>query len=104
MATTISNKRLDKNKKVLSEAQKKVLTETLMERKSTHGDFSVNSAISQQMKMIIREFDGNLSETQKEALDMIVHKISRILAGDPNHKDSWHDIAGYAKLVEDRII
>ena len=34
---------------------------------------------------------------------MIVHKIARILAGDPNHADHWHDIAGYAILVEERI-
>ena len=29
---------------------------------------------------------------------MILHKIGRILAGDPNHKDHWVDIAGYANL------
>lgn len=95
MATTISKKRLDKTKKVLSD--------TLAVRPTTHGDFSVNSVISQEMKMIVRSYDGNLSDVQKEAIDMIVHKISRILAGNPNTKDHWHDIAGYAKLAEDRI-
>jgi hypothetical protein len=30
---------------------------------------------------------------------MIVHKIGRILNGDPNYDDSWADIAGYAQLV-----
>ena len=34
---------------------------------------------------------------------MILHKIGRILNGDPNYADSWHDIAGYAKLVEDEL-
>ena len=34
---------------------------------------------------------------------MIFHKIGRIVNGDPNYADSWHDIAGYAKLVEDRL-
>jgi hypothetical protein len=31
---------------------------------------------------------------------MIFCKITRILTGDPNYTDNWHDIAGYAKLVE----
>lgn len=33
---------------------------------------------------------------------MIAHKIGRILNGDPNYRDSWDDIAGYAKLAADR--
>jgi len=40
-----------------------------------------------------------LSPTQREALDMTAHKIGRILAGDPDHKDHWDDIAGYTTLV-----
>jgi hypothetical protein len=39
----------------------------------------------------------------KEALDMVAHKIGRILNGDPTYTDSWHDIAGYSKLVEDEL-
>jgi len=34
---------------------------------------------------------------------MICHKIGRIVNGDPNYYDSWADIAGYAKLVSDRL-
>jgi hypothetical protein len=34
---------------------------------------------------------------------MIFHKLARIANGDPNYHDSWHDIAGYAKLVADRL-
>jgi hypothetical protein len=40
-----------------------------------------------------------LSASQKEALEMIAHKIGRILNGDPNYDDSWRDIAGYAELI-----
>jgi hypothetical protein len=39
----------------------------------------------------------------KQALDVIADKIARILVGDPNYLDNWHDIQGYAKLVEDRL-
>lgn len=76
---------------------------TLSARGSTHGDFSTNAQISQRFKDIVGPYRGKLSAMQSEALDMIFHKIARILAGDPNFKDHWHDIQGYAKLVEDRL-
>jgi len=41
---------------------------------------------------------------QDEALDMIAHKIGRIVNGDPDYEDSWRDIAGYATLVADRLL
>lgn len=70
------------------------------ERKSVHGDWIVQSCLSASLKR--RMHDGinwsNLSPHQKEALDMIAVKISRILSGDPNHEDHWDDIAGYAFL------
>jgi hypothetical protein len=34
---------------------------------------------------------------------MIAHKIGRIVNGDPDHVDSWVDIAGYAQLVADEL-
>lgn len=76
---------------------------TLKERGSVHGDFTINSEIAQHLKEVVRNHDGRLSPIQKEAVDMILHKLARILAGDPNHKDHWHDIQGYARLAEDRI-
>jgi hypothetical protein len=39
----------------------------------------------------------------KQALSTIADKIARILNGDPYYVDNWHDIIGYAKLIEDRI-
>jgi hypothetical protein len=39
----------------------------------------------------------------REALEMVAHKIGRILNGDPKYHDSWHDIIGYTKLVADRL-
>lgn len=77
----------------------------LAERGKTHGDFVVHAGITQDIKRIMQRYDGwaKLSDTQKESLEMIAHKIGRIIAGDPNHKDHWDDIAGYAKLVGDRL-
>jgi len=45
----------------------------------------------------------HLYPDQLQALDMIATKISRIVHGNPNHLDSWIDIAGYAQLVADRL-
>jgi hypothetical protein len=39
----------------------------------------------------------------REALEMLAHKTGRILNGDPAYADSWHDIAGYVRLVEQRL-
>lgn len=82
-----------------------MVDKTLKERESTYGDFSSLSVIANDLKLSMRAADGwgNLEPEHKEALDMIVHKIARIINGDPNHIDSWHDIAGYAMLVEDII-
>jgi hypothetical protein len=46
---------------------------------------------------------SRLQPDQQEALEMIAHKVGRILNGDPNYHDSWHDIVGYTKLVADRL-
>lgn len=73
----------------------------LNERKETHGDFKENSTISQDLKSIIRaqaKYKG-LTFAQRESLDMICHKIGRILSGNPDFKDHWADIADYAELI-----
>lgn len=81
------------------------LQQTLNERAATHGSFAINSRISQQLKEVIRNKDSyeKLTYVQRESLDMIIHKVSRILAGDPKFIDSWRDIAGYAQLVVDEL-
>lgn len=77
----------------------------LDERGKTHGDFAEHAAVTRAIKDAVCSL-GNadkLSDVQAEALDMIAHKIGRIMAGDPNHKDHWDDIAGYARLVSQRL-
>ena len=77
---------------------------TLETRSVSHGSFYDNSRLSQTMKSEVRDAaisaDVHLTSLQLEALDMIVHKIARICCGDPTFADHWHDIAGYATLVE----
>ena len=74
---------------------------TLNERQKTHGDFHDNAKCSQDLKAVFRSYGfDSLASPMREALDQIALKISRILTGDCNHLDNWHDIAGYATLVE----
>lgn len=77
-------------------------TEALIaERGTRYGKFKDGAEIMQSLKDTMRDVDGwnNLTASQKEALDMIQHKIGRILNGDPTYDDSWKDIAGYATLI-----
>jgi hypothetical protein len=77
------------------------INETLAQRQQTHGSFESHALISQELKHTIQLQAGwnMLSSSQREALDMIAHKIARILNGNPDVHDHWHDIAGYATLV-----
>lgn len=74
--------------------------EALAIRPSTHGPFSENARISQGIKQLIQSGAGYalMDDNQKEVLDMVAHKLSRIAAGDPNTLDHWVDLAGYASI------
>jgi len=80
---------------------------TLAERGNRYGEFKGHAEVTQRLKAVVEsELTWRtklLDPDQQEALDMIFHKIGRIVNGDPNYADSWHDIAGYAKLVDDRL-
>lgn len=79
----------------------------LTERGKRYGLFTGHAAITQDLKQILAAHLGlrekRLAPDQQEALDMICHKIGRIINGDANYDDSWVDIAGYAQLVADRL-
>ena len=93
--------------------------ETLKERGERYGKFANHAAITQALKAVmltgtslelsdevverIRSRVSLMESDQAECLEMIAHKIGRILNGDPNYGDSWRDIAGYATLVADRL-
>ena len=83
----------------------KTVTEILNERQSTHGTFEESATTVQRIKTIMRGTPNwdKLSNAQREALEMIQHKIGRILHGDPYLLDSVRDIIGYAQLVYDEL-
>lgn len=91
---------------------------TLAERGNRYGDFTDHARLCQDLKDVMTTFAvvqntpnsvavhfpwSELPATHKQALEVIADKIARILSGDPNYADNWHDIQGYAKLVEDRL-
>lgn len=78
---------------------------TLAERETRYGAFPSHARITQKIKDAMRDSRNwdKLEYDQKEALEMVAHKIGRILNGDPDYHDSWHDIIGYTKLVADRL-
>lgn len=78
---------------------------TLVERGARYGEFREHAAIAQELKRTMRQTPGwrRLLPDQREALEMVAHKVARILNGDPDYADSWHDIAGYVRLVEQRL-
>lgn len=83
------------------------ITQTLTERGQRYGKFTGHAEVTQMLKTVVatalRKRDKTLAPDQQEAMDMILHKIGRIVNGDPDYDDSWVDIAGYAKLVADRL-
>ena len=95
----------------MTKAQKKQdqISQILDERGSRYGDFVNRANITMSLKLFIHEHikvhnkEDVITADMLEALDMICSKIGRIVNGDPTYIDSWIDIAGYAKLVSDRL-
>lgn len=81
------------------------IRETLTERGERYGSFAIHAQIAQDIQGAMRNAPGwdRLPPWHAQALTVISDKIARMLNGDPNYIDNWHDIAGYATLVEDII-
>ena len=78
------------------------IDKTLNERGCRYGEFCDNSRVAQELKRVMKSGKNadDLRDIQREALEVIASKIARIVNGDPDYIDNWHDIIGYAKLVE----
>ena len=80
-------------------------TQILTDRGNAYGRFVDQAATSQNLKATLHDPAGwpQLPWDMQEALELIAMKMSRIVHGNPQHLDSWDDIAGYARLVADRL-
>lgn len=87
------------------EAAKRPLDATLNDRGREYGHYPLMARVAQNLKTIMHQsanwHSASLGVDKQEALDMIATKIARILCGNPNNVDSWHDIGGYARKAEE---
>lgn len=81
------------------------INETLEQRGSRYGKFKDVAATTYALQEILREASNHehMTDDQVIALDMICNKMARIVNGDPSYSDNWHDISGYATLVEQEL-
>lgn len=89
-----------------------IVSEITAKRGAVYGPFLHNAIVAQKLKAALRAIPDpdneglrweNLPADVREALDLIVLKMSRIVTGDGEYLDNWDDIGGYAKIVADRI-
>jgi hypothetical protein len=73
----------------------------LEERGNRYGDFDRHAQITQDLKRVMHNAPKwrNLTASQKEAVEMIAHKLGRMLNGDVTYQDNVVDIIGYATLM-----
>jgi hypothetical protein len=90
---------------VLVEEPTDSISEVLKVRGDRYGVFADNAHTAQKLKRVLESTPNwkVLDDDQKQALEMIVYKMSRVLHGDPDYDDNWLDMAGFSKLVADRL-
>ena len=80
---------------------------TLEERGSRYGTFMEHARIAQALQDVMRSNTNwqYLEADERQALTTIADKIARILNAPAGtiYSDSFHDIAGYALLVDKRL-
>ncbi len=83
----------------------KDIVDLLKDRGARYGNFAEQAKIGQALKNVLWLHDNwnNLSDDQKEAVEMMCVKLARIINGDPDYVDNWDDIEGYARLVSRRL-
>jgi hypothetical protein len=81
------------------------INQTLEQRGERYGKFKDVAATTYALQEILRDAKSykHMSDDQVIALDMICNKMARIVNGAPNYIENWHDISGYATLVEQEL-
>lgn len=81
------------------------VSHTLLMRGRQYGGFEGNARIAQNIKIAMRDSPNweEMDSDMKEAMELIASKLGRLLNGNVNHFDGWHDIEGYAHLIASRL-
>lgn len=91
----------------IEQVRQQTIEATLAERQAQYGCFEDVAFVTENIMAVLSKVRSNgltdLPHTHRMALYMIASKMARIVNGDFNHKDSWHDIGGYSKLIEDLL-
>lgn len=86
----------------------KEIEDTLAQRGKRYGDYTDHSRVTMLLCDVVRRDPASgynsMSYDKRLAVDVILNKIARICTGDPEYDDNWHDIIGYATLVEARLV
>ena len=88
----------------IEQVRKQTIEATLAERQAQYGCFEDVARTTGKIMEALSEVRVNglndLPYPHRMALYMIASKMARIVNGDFNSIDEWHDISGYATLVE----
>lgn len=79
---------------------------TLAERGARYGSFEEHATIAQAIQDAFRIYPEKwekLPPVIKQGFTTLADKIARTLNGDEYYDDNYHDIGGYAKLMEDWV-
>ena len=91
----------------IEQVRQQTIEATLAERQAQYGCFEDVAFVTENIMATLSKVRVNglndLPHTHRMALYMIASKMARIVNGDFNHKDGWHDIGGYSKLIEDLL-
>lgn len=91
----------------IEQVRKQTVEATLAERQAQYGCFEDVAFVTENIMAVLSKVRTNglndLPHTHRMALYMIASKMARIVNGDFNYRDNWHDIGGYSKLVEDLL-
>jgi hypothetical protein len=85
--------------------KKPSIEDTLAQRGARYGDFATHARYADKINAVYASSPNwtRMAPDQREALRVVANKIARVLNGDPDYSDNWHDIAGYATLVDKRL-
>jgi hypothetical protein len=89
------------NPEITMEPNETDVDQILGERGNRYGTFESNAKTCQLLKNVLHSQEGwyRLSYVQREAVEMMMHKISRLVNGDATYLDTVVDIAGYNQLM-----
>ena len=87
------------------EAQENNIDNILAERGQDYGEFRDIARFTLTAHNMLTSMDGvdHASDAAIESAHMILQKLARAFNGNPNKKDTWDDIAGYAMLVSKEL-